>query len=272
MAASIWKGYISFGLISAPVRLLVAARESHVRFHEVHRECGTRVHQQLYCPYDERVVSRDEIAMGYEVSDDKYVLVDRNELKKLQPSSSTAMEITQFVKLADVDPVYFQTSYFCLPEEAGKKAYALLLRAMESLQYAAIAKITLHQREQVTILRPYKDGLTLHTLYYPAEIREAKGYGKDSGQTLKKEELRLGEEFAKALLKPFHPQEFQDEYQQRVQELIESKSTGEQAPKPEKGRRLAPVLDLMSALKKSLAEPQDKGESKSKSRKLKRTA
>ena len=272
MPASAWKGYISFGLISVPVRLLVAARESHVHFHEVHRECGTRIHQQLYCPYDERVVTRDEIALGYEVADDKYVLVDRGDLKKLQPPSSSTMEISQFVDLSDVDPIYFETSYFCVPEEAGKKAYALLLRTMESLRYAAIAKLTLHQREQIILLRPYNDGLTLHTLFYPAEIHEAKGYGQDSGKNLKKEELRLAEQFAKGLAKPFRPQEFHDVYQERVKALVESKNKGKAAPEPEKGKHLAPVVDLMAALKKSVAEAHNHRGNSAKTAKLKRTA
>jgi len=271
MPASAWKGYISFGLISVPVRLFVAARESHVHFHEIHRECGTRVHQQLYCPYDERVVSRDEIALGYEVGDDQYVLVERDELKSLQPHSSSAMEVLQFVKLDEVDPLYFETSYFCVPEQAGKKPYGLLFRTMETLQCGAIAKLTLHQREQTVLIRPYEGGLTLHTLYYPREIREAKSYGADSGKDLKREEIRLGEQFAKSLLKPFRPQEFNDECQQRVMDLVESKGKGEETPKPEKTRRLAPVVDLMAALKKSVAETQ-RGENKAKAQKLKRTA
>src|SRR5579872_3823764 len=127
MPSSVWKGYISFGLISVPVRLFAAARYSHVAFHEIHKECGTRVRQQLYCPHDDRVVSRDELALGFEIEKDKYVLVDPAELKKLQPASSTAMEIVQFVKLEQVDPIYFETSYFAVPEEAGKRAYGLLL-------------------------------------------------------------------------------------------------------------------------------------------------
>ena len=112
MPTSVWKGYISFGLISVPIRLFAAARYSHIAFHEIHKKCGHRVHQQLYCPYDEEVVSRDELALGYEVEKDKYVLVEPAELKELQPHSSTAMEILQFVKLSEVDPIYFETSYF----------------------------------------------------------------------------------------------------------------------------------------------------------------
>jgi DNA end-binding protein Ku len=167
MAASVWKGSISFGLVSVPIKLFAAARYSHISFHEVHRECGHRVQQQLYCPYDKRVVSRDEIVMGYEVDEDKMIIVDREELKKLQPASSSTMEILQFVKLSDVDPIFFETSYFSVPEEAGRRGYTLLLETMEEMKLAALAQVTIHQRERTVILRPYRGGLTLHTLYYP---------------------------------------------------------------------------------------------------------
>jgi DNA end-binding protein Ku len=271
MPSSSWKGYISFGLISVPIRLFAAARASHVAFHEIHKTCGTRVHQQLYCPVDKEVVSRDEIAMGYEVDKDKYILVDPAELKKLEPPSSTAMEIIQFVKLSEVDPVYFDTSYFSIPEEAGERAYALLLQAMTDMDYAAIAKVTMHQREHTVIIRPYQKGLILHTIYYPNEIREAKGYGKTTEKNLKKQEIELAEQFAKALLKPFRPEQFHDEYAQRVEQLIESKNEGKPAPKAEKAQRMAPVVDLMSALKKSLAGA-GKTEGPGKTRKLRKTA
>lgn len=271
MPTSAWKGYISFGLISVPIRLYPAARYSHVAFHEIHRKCGTRVHQQLYCPYDKEVVSRDELALGYEIEKDKYILVDPAELKQLQPASSTAMEILQFVKLEEVDPIYFETSYFSVPDAAGERAYSLLLKSMDEMGYAAIAKVTMHQRERTVIIRPYQGGLILHTIYYPAEIREVKGYGKTNAKTLKKQEVDLAEQFAKALLRPFRPEQFHDEYSKRVEELIASRSKGKAAPLPEKPRRLAPVVDLMSALKKSLAA-KGKSENGSKRRKLRKTA
>jgi DNA end-binding protein Ku len=271
MPSSSWRGYISFGLISVPIRLYGAARASHVAFHEIHKKCGTRVHQQLYCPYDKEVVSRDEIAMGYEVDKEKYILVDPAELKNLAPASSTAMEIVQFVKLSEVDPIYFDTSYFSVPEEAGERAYALLLQAMTDMEYAAIAKVTMHQREHTVIIRPYQNGLILHTIYYPNEINEAKGYGKSTVKSLKKQEVDLAEQFAKALVKPFRPEQFHDTYAERVQQLIESKTAGKPAPKAEKGKRLAPVVDLMTALKKSLSG-EKKPSGASKPRRLRKTA
>jgi len=272
MATSVWKGYISFGLVAVPVKLYSAARYSHVAFHEIHRKCGTRVRQQLYCPYDKEVVSRDEVALGYETEKDKYVLVDPGELKKLQPPSSTAMEILQFVKLAEIDPIYFETSYFSVPEEAGARAYALLLKAMEELSYAAIAKVTMHQRERTVVIRPYQNGLILHTIYYPSEIHDIKGYGKPEERSLKKQELDLAEQFAKSLVKPFRPEQYHDEYSKRVEKLIESKRDGKAAPQAETPRKLAPVIDLMSALKKSLGREKSPESSGNRRRKLGKTA
>jgi DNA end-binding protein Ku len=267
MASSTWKGSISFGLVSVPIRLFAAARSSHIAFHEIHKSCGTRVRQQLYCPHDERVVSRDEIAMGYEIDKDKFIMVDQDELKKLQPASSTTMEIVQFVKLAEVDPVYFETSYFAVPEEASRRAYALLMGTMEKLKVAALAQVTMHQRERTVILRPYRDGLIVHTIYYPNEIHAVKEYGKDLPKNLKAQEIDLATQFAQALIKPFRPEQFHGEYQTRVQQLIESKEAGKTAPKHERTRQLAPVVDLMAALKKSIAAQPGK-----KPAKLKKTA
>jgi DNA end-binding protein Ku len=253
MAASTWKGFITFGLISVPIRLFAAARYSHIRFHEVHLKCGNRVHQQLYCPYDEEVVPREEIVMGYETDDGKMVIIEPQELKALAPQSSTQMEISQFVKIDEVDPIYFETSYFSVPEEAGRRAYTLILNTMEQMKIAAIAKVTLHQRDRTVIIRSYNNGLTLHTLYYPNEIHEVTGYGKESFKSQNGQELSLAEQFAKSLIKPFQPEQFRDDYQQNVRELIESKSKGKPFARIQKGKKLAPVIDLMTALKSSLA-------------------
>ena len=264
MPATVWKGYVSFGLISVPVRLFAAARYSHISFHEVHRECGTRVRQQLYCPHDERVVARDEVVKGIEVAKGKWVFVDDKELKNLGSPSSSVMEIVQLVNLSEVDPIYFETSYFSVPEEPGRRAYALLLRTMQQLKLAALAKVTLHQRERVVLIRPYENGLTLHTIYYPNEIHRVAAYGRDRVQGLTQREITLSEQFAKGLVKPFRPEVFRDTYQDRVQQLIDSKAKGMSAPKPERPKKLAPVIDLMDALKKSIAQGKHSGAANSK--------
>ena len=256
MASTVWKGYVSFGLISVPIRLFVAAREQHVSFNQIHKVCGSRVKQQLFCPHCERVVERAEIAKGYPIDKDTYVQVTEDELKTLEAESSESMDIQQFVKIDDVDPIYYQTSYFTVPEDPGRKAYALILQGMKQLKLGAIAKITLHQREQIVLIRPYDKGLILHTMYYPAEVREIAEYGQDDGELkLQKPEIELAEQFMKQLTSKFDPEQYKDEYQSRVEALIETKEAG-MAPAAGKQpkKRLAPVINLMEALKKSMEE------------------
>lgn len=255
MASAVWKGYISFGLISVPVRLFAAAREDHVSFNQIHTVCGSRIKQQTYCPVCERVVERSELAKGYPVAKDSYVLVTNDELKKLEADSSEVMEILQFVKLAEVDPIYYQTSYYSAAEEPGRKAYTLLMQGMEKLGVAAIAKVTLHQREQIVLIRPYDHGILLHTLYYPAEVREIAEYGKDEDTSVQKSEVALTEEFIRRLTAPFNPDAYKDGYRERVLKLVETKEAGRAAAVNQPPRRkLAPVIDLMDALKKSIEQ------------------
>jgi DNA end-binding protein Ku len=254
MASTVWKGYISFGLVSVPVRLYAAAREEHVSFNQIHEPCGSRIKQQIFCPTCERVVERSELTKGYQVDRDAYVLVNNEELKTLQAESSEAMEITQFVSLSEVDPIYYESSYYSAPEDPGRRAYGLLLQAMEKLNVAAIAKVTLNQREQIVLMRPYHNGIVLHTLYFASEVREVAEYGKTEKMTLQKPEIELAEQFIKQLTAGFAPEQYKDEYQDRVLALVETKRAGQVvAGQPQKAK-LAPVIDLMEALKKSIAE------------------
>ncbi len=254
MASTVWKGYISFGLISVPVRMYVAAREQHIGFNQIHKECGSRLKQQLYCPVDERVVERDEVEKGYPVGDGTYVMISPNELKALEAESSETMAIQQFVSLDEVDPIFYETSYYTVAEEPGRRAYALMMQAMGKLNLGAVAKLTLHQREQVVLVRPYEHGLVLHTLYYPDEVREIPEFGEQPSLELQDAEVKLAEQFMDSLRKPFHPDAFHDAYQERVEHLIESKSVGDAAPEPPKQKKpMAPVINLMDALKASLA-------------------
>jgi DNA end-binding protein Ku len=254
MASTVWKGYISFGLVSVPVRLYAAARAEHVSFNQIHEPCGSRIKQQTVCPVCDRVVERNELVKGYQVDRDAYVLVTGDELKTLEADSSEAMEIAQFVSLSEVDPIYFESSFYSAPEDPGRRAYGLLLQAMEKLNVAAIAKVTLHQREQIVLMRPYHQGIILHTLYFPAEVREISEYGKTENMTLQKPEIDLAEQFIRQLTAKFEPEQYKDEYQQRVLDMIETKRAGQVvAGQPHKAK-LAPVIDLMEALKKSIAE------------------
>ncbi|HWZ12347.1 MAG TPA: Ku protein [Acidobacteriaceae bacterium] len=252
MASTVWKGYVSFGLVTVPIRLYVAARDEHISFNQVHEVCGTRIKQQLFCPHCERVVERKELVKGYPLDKERNLIFKEEELKALAPESSSTMEIVQFVDLEDIDPIYYETSYYSVPEEAGRRPYALLLQTMKESKLAAIAKVTLHSRERIVVLRPYGNGLALHTIYYPNEVRAVAEYGQPTEVKLQEQEVKLAEQFAEALKKPFHPEQFKDEYEARVLELIESRAEGHAEPSATPQRKLAPVIDLMDALKKSL--------------------
>jgi DNA end-binding protein Ku len=265
MASTVWKGYFSFGLISVPIRLYAAARESHVSFHQIHAVCGTRVKQQLFCPHCERVVERKELAKGYPIEGGGNVQVTEEDLRSLEAESSETMEIVQFVKLDEVDPLYFETSYFTVAETPGQRAYTLILQGMEHLKLGAIARITLHQREQIAMLRPYDKGLVLHTLYYPAEVREVAEFSGQSAAKVQKAEVELAEQFMKQLTAEFDLSQFKDEYQARVEALVEQKAAGAEieVERPHK-KPPAKVIDLMDALKASMARHAEGAESQGK--------
>src|SRR5438477_5052954 len=167
--ASLWTGFLTFGLISMPVRLFSGARGERISFHMLHRDDNTRVRQQLVCPADDRVLDRSEIVKGYEYRKGEYVVVEPDEIKKIEPKTAKAMEILEFVKASEIDPIYFESSYYLMPEEAGRRPYALLVRALEESEYVAIAKLSMHNREYTVFLRPYENGLMLHTMYYSDE-------------------------------------------------------------------------------------------------------
>ncbi|MBV9763218.1 MAG: Ku protein [Acidobacteriaceae bacterium] len=253
MASTVWKGYITFGLITIPVRLFAAARTERVSFHQIHQVCGTRIKQQIYCPHCERVVERSELVKGYEAEKDRYVIVNDEEIKSIAPASSDNMEILEFVRAEGIDPIYFDASYFMVPEEAGKKAYHLLLETMRKSGYSAIAQIAMHQREYTVVVRPHADGLLLHTMFYPEEVREVPEFRRDESVSVKPQEVALAEKLVEGLASDFDPSKYHDDYQQRLLKMVEAKREG-QPVQGEAPKKRAPVIDLMQALQKSLGE------------------
>jgi DNA end-binding protein Ku len=253
MASTVWKGFISFGLITIPVRLFAAARTERVSFNQIHQVCGGRIKQQTFCPQCDRVVERSELVKGYEVEKDRYVIVNDEDVKAIAPASSDTMEILEFVKADGIDPIYYDSSYFMVPEEAGKKAYHLLLETMRKSGYSAIAKVAMHQREYTVVVRPHADGLLLHTMFYPEEVREVPEFRRDENVTVKPQEVALAEKLVEGLAADFDPSKYHDEYQTKMQQMIEAKkeglTVGVEAP-----RKRAPVIDLMQALQRSLGE------------------
>jgi DNA end-binding protein Ku len=258
MASSVWSGYLTFGLISMPVKLFSGARGSRVSFHMLHRDDLTRIKQQLYCPNDDRVVERSEIVKGYEYRKGEYVVIEPEELKKIEPKTAKAMEILQFVKKEEIDPIFFESSYYLMPDEAGKRPYLLLAKAMEESGFLAIAKLTMHNREYTVILRPKTNGLVLHTMYYAEEIREVEGFGEDHAE-VKAGELKVANQLIEALADKFDPEKFHDTYEDNLKAMIKARLEGREITSVEKPGKPAPVVDLMDALKQSLAQMGKKG-------------
>src|SRR6202045_4646850 len=218
MAASVWTGYLSFGLISMPVRLFSGARGTRVSFHMLHRTDNARVKQQLYCPVDEQVIERKDVVKGYEYRKDEYVVIEPEEIKKIEPKTAKTMEILEFVKSSEVDPVYFESSYYMVPDEAGRRPYALLTKAMEESEYFAIAKLTMHNREYTVFLRPHDGGMMLHTMYYKEEVREVEGFGAPEVE-LKDAEVKVAHQLIEALAADWDPEKYHDTFQDNVKKL-----------------------------------------------------
>jgi DNA end-binding protein Ku len=251
MPATVWKGFISFGLVSIPVRLFSAARAEAVHFHMLHKKDKSRVKEVWYCAEENKPIARSDMVKGYEIGKSRYVVVEDEELKKIAPTTATAMEILQFVAGDEVDPIYFQSSYYVGAEEKTAKAYALFAAALAETRHDAIAKVAMHNREHVVLIRPFgSGGLILHTLYYPDELHPAH---QAEGQKAKysPKELELAGSLIKHMTGPFKPDQFHDTYRENVARLIKQKQKGQPITTVEQPRK-APVIDLMEALKRSI--------------------
>jgi DNA end-binding protein Ku len=253
MAASVWTGYLTFGLISMPVRLFSGARGSRVSFHMLHREDNARVKQQMVCSEDGKVISRDEIVKGYEFRKGEYVVIEPEEIKKIEPKTAKAMEILEFVPADQIDPLYFESSYYLMPEEAGKRPYALLQKALEESEYVAIAKLAMHNREYTVFLRPFKKGMMLHTMYYKDEVREVEGFDDATKDVhVKEAEVKVAHQLIEALAADWDPKKYYDTFEENVKQLIKARLEGKEVIPIDRPTKPGKVVDLMAALKQSL--------------------
>lgn len=253
MASTVWKGHLTFGLLSLPVRLYSAARGETVGFNQLHKTDHSRVKQVLYCQAEDKPIARTDIVKGYEYEKDKYVVVEDEEIKKMAPKTAKTMEVQEFVKTAEVDPVYLESSYYMAPEEGGEKPYALLFEAMRKSGYVGVAKIAMHNREHIVILRPTQKGIMLHTMYYPDEIRQVEEFRTDTS-TVKPKELDLAKVLIESLEAPFEPDKYKDTYRENLMKMIEAKVQGKEVVAPKEPVHKAPVIDILEALKASIAE------------------
>jgi DNA end-binding protein Ku len=250
VATSVWKGHLTFGLVSLPIRLFSAARAESVSFNLLHKSDNSRIKQVTYCQAEDKPVPRSELVKGYEYEKDHYVVIEDEDIKKVAPKTAKVMEILEFVETKDVDPVYLESSYYMAPDGGGEKAYALLFEALRKSGYSGVAKIAMHNREHIVILRPGQRGILLHTMYFTNEIRQVDEFRTDL-DLVKEKELALAGTLIEALAAKFEPEKYKDTYRENLMGMIQTKIQGQkvvEAPEP----HVAPVIDIMEALKRSL--------------------
>jgi DNA end-binding protein Ku len=252
---SIGSGAISFGLVSIPVKLYLAASSEAPSFNLLHVRCGNRIRQQRFCPACNTVVEREDLIRGYEVSKDQYIQVTDEELKALEGEASEEIEIAEFVPLEKVDPIYFERSYYLGPDRGGEKAYRLLADTMAQVGKVALAKFVLRGKENLVIVRSARNGLVLHTMYFADEVRSfdeiAKGESAKISEAESQLAVRLIEELSTG---DFEPDKYEDEYSQRVLDLVDKKAEGQKITLAKPQAHRGQVIDLMAALKESLGK------------------
>ena len=297
MASTIWRGYLTFGLVSIPVRLFRAARAERVSLKRLYRApAASRTFASHKAPEDaseeedavltasnesteesrgdepvwpispvlspvqrvsvrhgtDKILNQEAVVKGYEYEKDRYVAIEKEELKSIEPKTATEMQIEEFVKLAEVDPVYFETSYYIAPEEAGRKAYGLLYRSLQVTQLVAVSKFAMHNREHVVIVRPGRKGLLAHTMYFQSEVRADQEYVAET-EGLSAKEMELGETLIHSLAGSFEPEKYRNTYREQLEAIITKKIEGQPITPREPLTRTAPVTDITEALQRSLA-------------------
>jgi DNA end-binding protein Ku len=266
MPRAMWKGAISFGLVTIPVAVYPATEEKTLRFNQLHDEDGGRIRYKRVCEKDGEEVSFEHIVKGYEVEKDRYVVLTDEDLNAIPVESSRAIDIHRFVDLEEIDPVMFKKSYYLVPEETGAKAYALLREAMADDGRVGIAKVSFRDKEHLAALRFKDDAFVLETMYWPDEIREADFGGVDVSAKIRGQELEMAKQLIDSLSGEWDPEEYADEYRQAVLQIVEAKLNGQEievvAPEP-----TAKVVDLMEALKASVAAAKKQADEPAPSRK-----
>lgn len=251
---TIWKGAISFGLVNIPIRMFTATQDKRISFRSLHEKCKTPIKYSRYCPTCETEVPWGEVVKGYEYAEHQFVLMEKEELESILPENRKAIEILDFVKLEEIDPIYFDKSYYLGPGDHGDRAYSLLRDAMADTEKIGIAKVTIRSKQSLAVVRVYNGCLVMETIYYPDEVRDAAQVPEvPTGLELPEKEREMAKQLIDNLTTAFDPDKYQDEYRQAVEEAIGKKIKGEEiveapAQQPER------VVDLMEALKASLEQ------------------
>src|SRR5690242_20086616 len=255
---TIWNGSISFGLVSIPIGLAVATQRSDIAFRTLHRECGTPIKNKRWCPFHERDVEPEELVKGWEVAKGEFVMVEESDLESVALQRSQSIEILRFVSLEDVDPVYFDRTYYLAPAsaDAQRRPYVLLLRAMQESGTAAVGKFVLWGKENLCLIRAQGDTLAMELLFFADDVRSKAEIEEAVEATeVREAELSLAGQVINSLVGDWDPQDFENEYRRDLRAMLDAKLSGEQIARPEPVAE-TPVIDLMEALRRSVAEVQ----------------
>jgi DNA end-binding protein Ku len=264
MPRAIWTGAISFGLVNVPVKLYSATSPKTVRFHQLSSKTGARIRQKRVDPSTDEEVPYEEIVKGYEITPDRYVLIEPEELESLDPKATKTIDVEDFVDLSEIDPIYYDHSYYLAPSTGGAKAYRLLLDAMRDTGKVGIGLVVLRSKQQLCALRPNGDVLTLSTMLFGDEVLAPDRLDEldsiDEAEATPRE-LKMAEQLIESLSTEFDPSKYHDEYRERVLELIERKAAGEEIAVQPQAEEPEAAPDLMAALEASLAALKDDGAS-----------
>jgi DNA end-binding protein Ku len=254
-------GLLSFGLVSIPVQVHSATKDLRIAFHLLHAKCGSRIQNRYYCPVCNVAVDRDDLVRGYEVAKGQYVQLTEAELESLESESSNNIELKEFIPLSNIDPVYFEGAYYLGAGEGGEKPYRLLVDAMVKSNRAAIAQLVTRGKQQLVLIRPYKNGLIMHSLFYANEVRNFADIAKGDNAKLSDEEIELAAHLIESMSDEYKPEKYRDQYRERVQAMLDEKSKGREITiAPPEVPRQGQIIDLMQALKQSIekAKPKQK--------------
>jgi DNA end-binding protein Ku len=249
-ARAIWRGSISFGMVSIPVKLFTATEGQDISFRQLHVTDNSPIKQIRRCAADGQDLSSEEIVKGYEYSKDRYVIIDEADLEQLPVASKQTIELTAFVSAAEIDPIYFEKTYFLEPEEVGRKPFALLAKVLKERKFLAVGKVSMRTKERLCAIRIRDDGLVLETLYYAAEVRAPETTLPEVA--ISAAEMKIANALIDLLEAKFDPTQYRDEYREAMMSVITAKLEGQEyvaAPAP---AALAPAVDLMAALRASV--------------------
>jgi DNA end-binding protein Ku len=255
MARAIWSGSISFGLVNVPIKLYTAVSPKDVRFNQLEEGTGARVRQKRVSAETGEEVPYERIVKGYEISPDRYVVITPEELDALDPKATHTIDIEDFVELDQIDPLFYERPYYLVPDRAGSKAYALLVRAMKESNKVAIARMVLRTKQYLAAIRPLGDALVLETMLFADEVvpaEELEGVPGDDVEVSERE-LKMARQLIESLSTDFEPERYHDEYRERVLAMIEAKAEGQEIVAPSVSEEPTPAVDLMAALEASLA-------------------